>query len=233
LSQEHPDESIVHETIYQYIHKTQKRKEQFVKCLTRPHKNRRKYTGRTVQKPPRIPEAIPICKRPVRINTRQIVGHWETDLMEGNRLSKQSLSVTIERKSRYVKISKIEDKTAFTKSQSIHYSLNQFPKKIIKSITIDNGSENTGCIDWKLPVYRCNPYHSWEKGSVENIIGRIRRYIPKGTDLKNYTDHDIQALEDLINNTPRKCLNYLTPKESLLQFLNYNPTYKPKWCTSK
>lgn len=233
LPREYPDASVVPETIYQYIYKTAKRKKQFVKYLTRPHKNRRKYTGRKVQKIARIPEAIPIMRRPNTINTRERVGHWETDLMEGNRSTGQALSVSVERKSRYVKIRKVQDKTAGNKTQSIHDSFIEFPQKSIKSITIDNGSENTGCATWKLSVYRCNPYHSWEKGSVENIIGRIRKYIPKGTDLSKYTDHDIQRLEDMMNNTPRKCLNYLTPNESLLQFLNYKKTYKPKWCTSK
>lgn len=226
-------ESITDETVYQYIYKTRARRKQFVPQLTNAHKKRRKQTGRSVQKVPRIPYATSIDTRPKKINTRQTIGHWETDLMEGSRSTGQALSVHVERKSRYVRIQKVDDKTAIKKNQSIYISLKPFPKRMIKSITIDNGSENTGCDTWGLPVYRCNPYHSWEKGSVENTIGRIRRYIPKGTDLTPYTDRDIKRLEEEMNNTPRKCLNYLTPKESLLQFLKYKPTYKPRWCTSK
>lgn len=226
-------ESITPETIYQYIYETGKRRKQFTSRLTRSHTKRRKHTGRSVQKAPRIPFARSIDSRSEKINTRQNMGHWETDLMEGSRSTGQALSVTIERKSRYVTIQKVENKTAIMKNESIKVSLKLFPKRMVTSITIDNGSENTGCDTWGLPVYRCNPYHSWEKGTVENTIGRIRRYIPKGTDLTQYTNHDIKRLENLMNNTPRKCLNYKTPKESLLQFLNYKPTYKPKWCTSK
>lgn len=233
ISREIERESITPETIYQYIDKTLRRRRQFTKYLPQAHTRRRKQTGRSVQKALRIPYARSIDTRPEKINNRQIIGHWETDLMEGNRSTGQALSVTIERTSRYVTIQKVDNKTAKKKNQSIHISLKPFPRRMIKSVTIDNGSENTGCDTWKLSVYRCNPYHSWEKGSVENIIGRIRRYIPKGTDLEPYTDQDITQLENKMNNTPRKCLNYLTPKESLLQFLKYKSTYKPKWCTSK
>jgi IS30 family transposase len=228
-----PGESITPETIYQYIYQTAKRRKQFVPHLAHAHTKRRKQTGRSVQKTPRIPFAVSIDQRPEKINSRNTLGHWETDLMEGSRLTGQAISVIVERQSRYMLIKKVEDKTAEQKNQALVSSIRSLPDRLVKSVTIDNGSENTGCQTWGLPVYRCNPYHSFEKGTVENTIGRIRRYIPKGTDLTPYSDEDIQKLEDMMNNTPRKCLNYLTPKESLLQFLNYKTTYKPKWCTSK
>lgn len=233
LSLDIPGESITPETIYQYIYQTAKRRKQFVPRLTHAHTKRRKLTGRSVQKAPRIPFALLIDQRPEKINTRDTIGHWETDLMESSRGCPVALSVSTERVTRYVRISIVDNKSAEEKSTSVHTSLNPLPDRLVKSVTIDNGSENTSCSDWGLPVYRCNPYHSWEKGTVENTIGRIRRYIPKGTDLDIYSDADIRRLEEKMNNTPRKCLNYLTPKESLLQFLNYKPTYKPKWCTSK
>lgn len=226
-------ESITPETIYRYIYQTAKRRKQFVKYLTHTHSKRRKHTGRSVQKAPKIPFAVLIDQRPERINTRETPGHWETDLMESSRDCPVALSVSTERVTRFVRITKVHDKTAEEKSNSIHTLLGPLPNRLVRSVTIDNGSENTGCCNWGLPVYRCNPYHSWEKGTVENTIGRIRRYIPKGTDLDRYSPADIQRLEDMMNNTPRRCLNYLTPKESLLQFLKYKPTYKPKWCTSK
>jgi len=233
LSLDIPGESITAETIYQYIYETGKRRKQFAPHLTHAHTKRRKQTGRSVQKTPRIPYAQSIDSRPKKINVRENIGHWETDLMEGPRSTGRALSVTVERKSRYVTIEMVGNKTAKEKDKSIDDVLKRFPKRMVSTITVDNGSENTGCHTWGVPVYRCNPYHSWEKGTVENTIGRIRRYIPKGTDLAQYTSHDIRRLENLINNTPRKCLNFLTPQESLLQFLNYKQTYKPKWCTSK
>ena len=71
-----------------------------------------------------------------------------------------------------------------------------------------------------MPIYFCHPYHSWEKGSVENMIGRVRRYIPKGTNLYKYSTEQIQWLENTLNNTPRKCLNYQTPNEVMQQEAN-------------
>ena len=65
----------------------------------------------------------------------------------------------------------------------------------------------------KVQTYACNPYHSWEKGTVENMNKRIRRFIPKGISVEEITQEYLDLLEDKLNNTPRKCLNYLTPNE--------------------
>ena len=64
-------------------------------------------------------------------------------------------------------------------------------------------------------IFFCHPYHSWEKGTVENTIGRIRRYIPNGNDIRDISEDKIQELEYVLNNTPRKCLGYLTPYEKM------------------
>jgi len=68
-----------------------------------------------------------------------------------------------------------------------------------------------------VPVYFCHPYHSWEKGGVENTNKLIRQYIPKGSDISQYTDAYIQMIQDKLNNRPRKCLKYKTPLEVMLQ----------------
>jgi len=88
---------------------------------------------------------------------------------------------------------------------------------MLNSITYDNGAENVTheIISEKLnsDSYFCEPYHSWEKGSVEQVNGLIGRYLPKGTNFSTLTNHDINRIEKLINNRPRKCLNYKTPFE--------------------
>jgi len=233
---DYPDDEMMRitpETIYQYIYATARRRRDFIPYLTRRYTKRRKQTGRSVHTTPKITDAIPIDSRPLQIARRETIGHFETDLIEGNRSSGQALSVTVERKTRYTLLGKVNSKTASEKTKVITTQLHTLPRQIRKSITIDNGPENTGCSGWSLTVYACNPYHSWEKGGVENMNGRIRVTIPKGTDLSLYTDADIQALEDKLNNTPRKCLGYLTPKESLLQFLKITQPSRLKWCTSK
>ena len=104
----------------------------------------------------------------------------------------------------------------------------------LRTITYDNGIENrdheTVASSLRIKTYFCNPYHSWEKGGVENTIGRIRRYIPKGSNLAEYTDRDIAKIEHWLNHTPRKCLNWKTPHEIMtennlfLSSVSPNPT---------
>lgn len=235
LGIDNPGESITAETIYQYIYGKGK-KYKLHKYLTKSHKKRRIKTGRSVhkeQRHSRIPEAISIDKRPTKANNRAQVGHFETDLMEGTRSTKTALSVTVDRKTRYTIISKVHDKTAINKQKVLQntlktvQSLRRAGKPIVRSITSDNGSENTNHqkVGQELgaDMYFCHPYHSWEKGSVENMIGRIRRYIPKGTSIHTYSREQIQWIENQLNNTPRKCLNYQTPNEVMEAHSN---TYK-------
>ena len=180
-----PGESITQETIYQYIYGKGK-KYKLHKYLTKSHKKRRIKTGRGVRKEQahsRIPNAVSIDKRPTKANNRAQVGHFETDLMEGIRSTKTALSVTVDRKTRYAIISKVKDKTAKNKQKVLQItlktiqSLKRVGKPIVRSITTDNGSENTNhqelSQELKVPIYFCHPYHSWEKGSVENMIGRV------------------------------------------------------------
>ena len=84
---------------------------------------------------------------------------------------------------------------------------------ILKSVTLDNGVENARHRELNAATYFCHPYSSWEKGSVEQGIGLVREYIPKKTDLKDYPAETIAVITDRINNTPMKCLNWLTPNE--------------------
>ncbi len=96
--------------------------------------------------------------------------------------------------------------------------LSRFPSSIRKTITFDNGTENTKHIDIDKELgttsYFCHPYHSGEKGSVENANGLIRQYIPKKTDIRKISNDTIINIEYALNNRPRKCLGYLTPYEA-------------------
>jgi IS30 family transposase len=229
---DHPYLSICQETIYQYIYGRGK-KYKLEKYLRKRHKRRREKTGRSAQREKsssRIPDAVMIDKRITKANNRTQVGHFETDLMEGSRGTKTALSVTVERKTRYTIISKVSNKQAhikekvLTKRLQTLQSLSKSNKPIVRSITSDNGSENTNHkqVSQTLGVamYFCHPYHSWEKGSVENRIGFIRQYIPKGTGIHHYSEKQIQWLENKLNNTPMKCLGFLTPTEALLKEVN-------------
>jgi len=219
-----PKVSITPEAIYQYISNSKNRRFGLSKYLTCKHNKRRKQTGRSVHKSSKIPNAISIDNRAKYINKRIQLGHWESDLMESPRSSKHNISVTVERSTRYTLLSRLTSKHADNKTKTIVNRLNKLPARLVRSITVDNGSENTQhqLISQQLHVnvFFCHPYHSWEKGTVENTIGRIRRYIPKGTDIKEIPEYKVQELEHILNNTPRKCLGYLTPYEKMSKALS-------------
>ena len=101
-----------------------------------------------------------------------------------------------------------------------------------RTLTADNGKENTKHQEiaktLQLAMYFCHAYASWEKPSVENMNGRIRRYIPKGVSIDSVSEETIAAIEYKLNHTPRKRLSFLTPCEKMQQAL-----HKPHWCTSE
>lgn len=80
------------------------------------------------------------------------------------------------------------------------------------SATFDNGVENVRHLELGISTYFCHAYAPWEKGSIENAFSLIREFIPKKSSLADYSDSDIQAIIDIINSRPRKCLSYHTPK---------------------
>ena len=215
LRLEHDNHSISHETIYQYIYKEQR---ELVKLLPRAHKKRQKRGHSKKHRNSHIPNRVSIDQRPEIINSRDDPGHWESDTL-GSRLSKAALVVNVERKTRVTLISKIDYKTSYNTRDSIIARLKTLPRHLRRTITYDNGYENTlhEQINQALQMksFFCNPNASWEKGTVENTNGLIRRFFPKKTDFLIVNDFEVQLVEFLLNTRPRKCLNYLTPYESM------------------
>lgn len=215
-----PGERICVETIYQYIYNQRKSgRDKLWRYLSRHRKRRMKQYGRKVKREP-IPERTMIDSRPEEILGRTTLGHWETDLMEGKKSDRLVVSATVERKTRYTVLSLLQGKTAQEKKLSLIERMGEFPQTVLKTITTDNGKENSYhqqvTKELGIPVYFCRPYHSWEKGTVENTIGRVRKYLPKHQTLDTVTKTFLQSIENKLNNTPRKCLHFLTPNEALL-----------------
>lgn len=221
LSVDFPKESIHHETIYRYIYNSKKTRDMKLwKYLKNHRKKRMKKNGRKVQKS-KIKDAIRIDKRDKSVLLRTEVGHWETDNMGGKIRDVSAFSGTVERKTRLTILDVLENRKAVTKTESLNNDLKLFPSEFVETITTDNGSENSDHKKWStkihgVKVYFCNPYHSWEKGSVENMFTRVRRFIPKGTSIDQISKKDAKLIQNKLNNTPRKCLNYLTPNEAML-----------------
>jgi len=218
-----PGESITDETIYRYVYKSKNKKRKFWRYLTVRRKKRMKRLGRKVRRDSRIPYAISIDLRSKYVDKRRSIGHWESDNMEGIKSDRQSMSATVERVTRVTHITKVRVKRAIDKANSINYRLSVYPKKFRKTITFDNGSENTKHTDLirdlGVKTYFCHAYHSWEKGTVENTIGRLRRYFPKGESLDNISEDYVSRIEEEMNNTPRKCLDFMTPNEKKQELL--------------
>jgi len=216
-----PGKKICVESIYQYIYTPQKHPhEQLFQHLVLHRKKRMKKHGRKVQST-RIPGRIGIEERPEVVVFREVFGHGETDLMEGIRSDKKVVSVTVERKTRYTKLTLLPNKTARLKTQAVRQDVSDLS---LKTMTTDNGTENTNHQDWSAPTYFTTPYHSWEKGTVENTIGRLRKYIPKKTSIAHLTLDELRYIEWEMNNTPRKCLQFRTPLEALTTELE-NPIF--------
>jgi IS30 family transposase len=187
--------------------------------LKRRHKRRlRKYLPWN-QKTPRIIDRILIEERPQIVNSRRFYGHWEADTVESVKTSQACLNTLNERKSKLVKITKLPKKTADNTYAAIASKLREYPERLRQTLTVDNGSENakhqeiTQTI--KTKVYFAHPYCACERGTNENTNGLIRYYFPKGTDFATVTEEEIQRVEDLLNNRPRKSLNYRTPLEAI------------------
>ncbi len=203
---------VCHESIYQYIYKCAP---ELICYLPRKHKKRRmKYPKRSYTQKKSLKTSI--LERPEQINERAEFGHWESDSIE-SKCRKQALNVVIERVSRLTHITKLTSKQADSTASAIKRKLSKHPPDMIKSITYDNGPENAEHINvskkLKCASYFCQPYHSWEKGSVEQVNGLIRRYLPKGTHFQNISHQKISAIERALNSRPRKCLGYKTPYE--------------------
>lgn len=219
LSLDHLGESICPESIYRYIYLNKRTKrEKLWKYLLLHRKKRMKKDGRKVKTGySKLTEAILVSERPDHINKRLELGHWETDNMEGVRSDRSSISVTTERVTRIVRLSKLSGHGALVKTKALVSNLSTEDDGFVKSVTMDRGPENSGYRKVRdtldIDIYGCAPYHSWEKGTVENTIKRLRKYIPKGTSIKDIDQLYLTLLENRFNNTPRKILGFLTPNE--------------------
>lgn len=209
--------SISPEAIYQFIyHRNTPDRELLISQLCRAHRKRRiKGKGRKVRKT-KIPNRIPIDARPKAVEHRKQFGHWEADTMV-SRSSKPALHSITERKTRFLRLSKLERKTAAETNKAIIRALKTLPPKARRTLTLDNGTENAAHEELTAKLgtkcYFAHPYAAWQRGSNEQINGLVRRYLPKGTDFSKIDKDQIKKIERLINNRPRKCLGFKTPLE--------------------
>lgn len=194
---------------------------------------RRRKVGKKVI----IKDRVFIEKRPAVINRRKRLRDFEADVLGSLKSEKARLTGIVDRKAKYLNLKKVprlrEAVIAYNRMLKANDAL---------SCTMDNGPENASWKRFRIPTYFCKPYHPWEKGTVENTFQRLRRFIPKKSRLSQYSDDDISVIVDKMNNTPRRCLNWKTPKEIFFNLpiaqtfdnFNYspNPFLNLECCTS-
>ena len=213
LATNHPGLSISHEAIYQWIYQDAPH---LILSLVRAHRKRKHRGYSRKHKKSHIPERISIKERPKAVLQRLDIGHWETDTISC-RKSYQAAQVTVERKTRYAKLAKLKTKTARAMSTALTRRLSRYPTPLRRSITYDNGPENAEHMRTNKILgtcsYFCEPFHSYERGTVENTIGLVRRFLPKNTNLAKISQDHLTNIESWLNNRPRKCLGFKTPAE--------------------
>lgn len=207
---------ISHESIYRFIYHRSAQKDywhRFLPC----RKHRRGRPGRRGGSPVnRIKDRVSIHQRSKIAGQRQQPGHWEADLMLFSTYG-QAILVAHERHSRFTWISRQPSKAAQPVQAKLAGLLAPLPKPMRRSITFDNGTEFSlhHKLNTKLGIktYFCDPYAPWQKGGVENAIARLRRTLPRKSDLAAISRQELIRLVKQYNDTPRKCLNYRTPNE--------------------
>jgi len=209
---------ISHETIYLYIYSDEGKQEKLWMTLRHRKKPERVPWGKRKKRKVNIPNRTSIHERSDWINRREEYAHWEGDLMLFSKRS-EALAVFVERYTRKTVAVLLEDKTAASMELALHELMASVGQTHIKSITFDNGTENV-CHEKirqeyveSFDTYFCDPYSSWQKGTVENTNKLLRQYLPrdinKGKLHQDYVDYAVEKL----NNRPRKCINYKTPNQ--------------------
>jgi IS30 family transposase len=215
------------ETIYKHIYADAKAGGTLWKNLPRAKRKRRRRCPRQEGRGRgRIPNQRMIGTRPAEVETRLTVGHWEGDLINGAH-GTGNLATLVERSTRFALVGRTDSKEAEEVTQEICDLFEPLPKKSRLSLTLDNGKEFARheeiARDTVMDVFFANPYHSWERGTNENTNGLIRRLHPKKSSFSGIGRGELKRIDVFLNDRPRKCLGWWTPREKMAAFLACAP----------
>ena len=224
LRRQFPDNSnqrVSHETIYNAIYampKGELRKELI--ALMRRAQAKRMPRSRGEERRGKIVDMVSIHVRPPEVNDRLFPGHWEADLIKG-KANASAVGTLVERSTRLLILVALpgpKPASAATVLQAFTDKLRSIAGLMRQSMTYDQGSEMARhkelAANASIAVYFCDPYSPWQRGANENTNGLVRQYLPKGTDLSSYSQQQLDAIADEINNRPRKTLNAYSPLEA-------------------
>lgn len=215
------------ETIYKHVYADAKAGGTLWKNLPRAKRKRwRRCPRQEGRGRGRIPNQRMIDTRPAEVETRQSVGHWEGDLVNGARET-GNLATLVERTTRYTLIGRTDSKEAEEVTGEICALFKTLPKEARVSLTLDNGKEFSRheelARETFMDVFFARPYHSWERGTNENTNGLIRRLYPKKSSFAEIGAVELKRIDTFLNDRPRKCLGWMTPREKMASFLGYAP----------
>ena len=205
--------TVSHEWIYLYVYADKRRGGTLHRHLRSQKKQRKRYSGYIRRG--QIPNRTSIDKRPKIVARKGRFGDWEADTIVGARHKGGIVSI-VERKSKLTRLRKLATKEAAEMRQTSVELLRPLAAKV-HTITVDNGKEfcqhEQIAAGLQARIYFAHAYASWERGLNENTNGLVRQYFPKKYEFARITDKDLQQVEDLLNNRPRKTLGYWTPNE--------------------
>jgi IS30 family transposase len=213
---------VSHETIYRslFIQARGALKKELLQHLrrTRAMRRSRHHTQKT-DSHGRITNTVSISERPATAEDRAVPGHWEGDLLFGDRNSQ--IATLVERHSRYVMLVKVARQDTETVINALIKNARRLPQELYKSLTWDRGKEMADHTRFTLAtdikVYFCDPHSPWQRGTNENTNGLLRQYFPKGKDISAYSQAQLNAVARKLDERPRKTLNYDTPAERFSQ----------------
>lgn len=209
---------VSHETIYAYVYSKEGQSEELARYLPSRRKKRRPRYARR----PRgqvFPPDRSIHERPKHVKTREVFGDWEGDLMIFERANgTMNVASLVERKTRFAVLFRNNDRGSIHLMNKLMGVMEPLPQPARRSITFDRGFEFIAWRKLKSGIgtdsWFCDPQAPWQKGSVENLNKRARRYLPRDTQLAALSNRNMKAICDRLNATPRKCLGWRTPTEA-------------------
>lgn len=218
MKREKKTNPICHETIYRYIYQ---QANNLIQYLPFQKRKRKRYPAKKKMLC-RFGNIRLIDKRPASIEKRDIFGHWEGDLIEFNGTKSKTVTTLVERKSRLVSLLKNTNKQSGAIMAKIANQFTSQPYLRCRTITFDQGNEFADYEHLEQQVschvYYCQTHSPWQKGSNENMNRRLRRYLPRHTQIEKVSQEYLDQLAERMNNLPRKCLAFNTPKELFLKY---------------
>jgi IS30 family transposase len=173
----------------------------------------------------KLTEMVMISERPPEVEDRAVPGHWEGDLLMGNRQSAAAIATLVERSTRYCQLVALAEGTqAEAVAEALKRSITTLPDQLRRSLTWDQGSEMSEhrrfSVETGVDVYFCDPRSPWQRGSNENTNGLLRQYFPRRESLAGVTQEQLDEVAAKLNRRPRKTLGFKTPAEKLAELID-------------